>query len=63
MGHFKLLLKKPHENRKQRKLIDNFDFYSRGIGFYLEDHPALTDVLQSVDEFEEFAPELFSRGP
>lgn len=59
LGDFKLILKKPHESPERSEIVQGFDMYSREIGFYLKDHSALADILRSVDEYEEFAPEMF----
>lgn len=59
LGTFPLILKKPHDSAERYAMLKEYDVYNREISFYTEYHPALKEILESVAEFEEFAPELF----
>lgn len=59
LGKFPLLLKKPHEIPERHELMKSYDLYNREIHFYNEHYPALKEILESVDEFEDLAPEMF----
>lgn len=59
LGTFSLILKKPHENPDRFEKVNGLDLFNRENDFYLEFYPALREILESVDEFEEFAPEIF----
>lgn len=59
LGTFPLLLKKPQEVVEIFELLQPLDMYNREITFYLEYYPAMKEILESVGEFEEFAPEMF----
>lgn len=58
-GTFPLILKKPHGLPERLEITKPYNLFYREISFYKEIYPALKVVLQSVDEYEEFAPELF----
>lgn len=59
MGTFPLLLKKPHEMIERYEIVKAFDLFNREITFYSDFYPEMKAILESVDEFEEFAPEMF----
>lgn len=59
LGTFPLLLKKPHEIPERREMVQGFDLYTREIFFYERVCPAIVEILESVDEYEVFAPEMF----
>lgn len=58
-GVFKLLLKKPHESVEKYEFMNQFDLFNREILFYDQCYLAFKEILESINEFEEFAPEMF----
>lgn len=62
-GSIPLLLKKPHESPEKFAIADNYDFFTRENKFYLELMAPMRDILESVGEFEEYAPEVFFVDP
>lgn len=53
-----MILKKPHAEKDRRGIVDAYDFFGKEIKFYTKYLPQLNDILKSVEEHEEFAPEL-----
>lgn len=61
-NHF-LILKQPHSDRSKSAIVEAYDFFGKEIRLYTSQLPALEEILQSVDEGEPLAPELFYCDP
>ena len=53
-----LILKKPHENQEQFDLMKPFDLFNREITFYQQYYPVIQEILESVGELENLAPDM-----
>lgn len=58
-----LILKQPHSDRSKSSIVEAYNFFGKEIKFYTEYLPALEEILRSVDEWEELAPELIYCDP
>lgn len=57
IGDFCLIVKKGFDSAEN--IMKPYDIFGREIRFYKEYLPELCEILKSIDEFEELAPELF----
>lgn len=57
VGVYRLIVKKSFD--AENNILKPYNIFAREIRFYTEYLPELYEILKSIDEFEELAPELF----